>query len=153
MQITPVAAAASALPPLTQLRNVHLTSRVEGPQPWVTYLDTVFVDTDPANADAPYGGTRSRSQWVNGESTGIRLTAFLRRPDERAAAQAVVDAITASGLLAADLPVLDWKNPEVGRTRLYLDRRSRFLEYDTANPPAVVQPILDAIAAYERIAR
>jgi hypothetical protein len=138
-------------PPL-QLRNVHLTSRVATADPNVTNLTTLFIDNDPSG-DNHYGGHRTTSRWVDGASTGIAIRAFLNRPDERAAAQAVVDAITASGLLTAELPPLDWKNPEVGRTRLYLDRRSRFLEFDTANPPAVVQPVLDALAAYEVIAR
>ncbi len=135
-----------------QLRNVHLTSRVATDQPNVTNLTTLFIDNDPAGNNH-YGGHRTTSTWVNGKSTGIGIRAFLNRPAERAAAQAVVDAIVASGLLTAELPPLDWKNPEVGRTRLYLDRRSRFLEFDTANPPAVVRPVLDGLAAYELIGR
>ena len=139
-------------PQQPQLRNVHLTSRVATGDPSVTDLTTLFVDYDPSG-DNHYGGHRTTSRWVNGQSTGIGIRAFLNRPDERLAAQAVLDAITASGLLAAELPPLDWKNPEAGRTRLYLDRRSRFLEFDTANPPAVARPILDALAAYELVAR
>ena len=139
-------------PQLPQLRNVHLTSRVATDQPNVTNLTTLFIDNDPTG-DNTYGGHRTTSRWVDGSSTGIGIRGFLNRPAERAAAQAVVDAIVASGLLTAELPPLDWKNPEVGRTRLYLDRRSRFLEFDTANPPAVARPILDALAAYELVAR
>jgi hypothetical protein len=135
-----------------QLRNIFLTSRVATDEPNVTLLTSLFVDNDPAG-DGHYGGHRTTSRWVDGHSTGIGIRAFLNRPNERAAAQAVVDAIVASGLLTAELPPLDWKNPEVGRTRLYLDRRSRFLEFDTANPPAIARPILDALAAYELVAR
>ncbi len=134
-----------------QLRNVHLTSRVATADPSVTLLTTLFVDNDLQPGD--YGGTRSTSRWVDGSSTGIHLRAFTADADERRAAQAVVDAIAASGLLTAELPPLDWKNPEVGRTRLYLDRRSRFLEFDTATPPAIVRPVLDALASYELVAR
>ncbi|MCW2921407.1 MAG: hypothetical protein JWL76_1281 [Thermoleophilia bacterium] len=135
-----------------QLRNIHLTSRVATDDPTVTNLTTLFVDYD-TSSEMHYGGHRTTSRWVDGQSTGIGISAFLNRPNERVAAQAVLDAIVASGLLTATLPPLDWKNPEVGRTRLYLDRRSRFLEFDTAAPPAVALPILDALAAYEIVAR
>lgn len=139
-------------PQMPQLRNVHLTSRVATDQPNVSNLTTLFIDNDPTG-DNHYGGHRTTSRWVDGQSTGIGIRGFLNRPAERIAAQAVVDAIAASGLLTAELPPLDWKNPEIGRTRLYLDRRSRFLEFDTTNPPAVVRPVLDALAAYELVAR
>lgn len=135
-----------------QLRNIFLTSRIATDEPNVTDLTSLFIDYDPSGANR-YGGHRTTSRWVDGQSTGIGIRAFLNRPNERVAAQAVVDAIVASGLLTAELPPLDWKNPEVGRSRLYLDRRSRFLEFDTANPPAVARPILDALAAYELVAR
>lgn len=140
------------LEPQPLLRNIHLTSRVATADPRVTSLTTLFLDLDPTS-ERPYGGNRTTSRWVDGASTGMHIRAFVSRPAERAAAQGVVDAIAASGLLTASLPPLDWKNPDVGRTRLYLDRRSRFLEFDTGNPPAIARPILDALAAYELIAR
>ena len=140
-------------PPAPAIRNVFLTSRVATDQPNVTNLTTLYVPFAVTNDKDPYGGHRSTSTWVDGRSAGITLRAFTRDVAERQAAQAVLDAITASGLLQADLPPLDWKNPETGRTRLYLDRRAHFLEFDTDAPPAVAQPILQALASYEQVAR
>lgn len=139
-------------PPAPAIRNVHLTSHVATSMPGVTDVTTLYATFVPREKD-PYGGHRSTIRKVDGQSVGIGLRAFVQDATERQAAQAVLDAIVGSGLLQADLPKLDWKTPEVGRTRLYLDRRSRFLEFETAAPPAVAAPILQALAAYEQVAR
>jgi hypothetical protein len=147
-------AVASAMPtsaPAAEIRNVHLTTTTATADPRVTGMTTIFVSFGAV--DGPYGGHRSTTTMVDGRAAGISLRAFSSSVAERAASQAVADAIRASGLLTAQLPPLDWRNPEPGRTRLYLDRRSRFLEFDTANPPAVVQGILGALTTYEQVAR
>jgi hypothetical protein len=138
--------------PEPQLRNVFLTSSIATDNPSVMMLRSVMVAFD-ATADTHYGGHVSTTRMVDGRASGIQLRAYLNRPAERAAAQSVEDAIRASGLLDTNLPPLDWKHPAAGRTRLYLDRRSHFLEYETGKPPAVAQPVLDALEAYQRIAR
>jgi hypothetical protein len=150
MQLHSIAATLEPAP-APVLRNVHLTSTTATADPRVTSMTTLFVPFGAA--DGPYGGHRSTTTMVDGKAAGISLRAFSSSVAERAASQAVADAIRASGLLTAPLPPLDWKNPEAGRTRLYLDRRSRFLEFDTANPPAFVQAILGALATYEQVAR
>lgn len=133
------------------IRNVHVTSHLPTEHAGVTSLRTTFVPF--GDIDDYYGGDVTTATIVDGRITGMRLRAFVNRPEERMAAQALHDAITASGLLEMELPANDWKHPSVGRTRLYVDRRSRFLEFDTAAPPAIVQGVLGALAAYERSAR
>lgn len=140
------------VPPAPVIRNVHLTSRVATDVIGITDLTTLYVPFGAKEGDR-YGGHRSTSRWVGDRATGITLRAFSRDVAERQAARAVHDAIVASGLLDAGLPPLDWKNPIAGRTRLYLDRRANFLEFDSATPPAVAQPILQALASYEHVAR
>lgn len=134
------------------IRNVFLTSALATSDPSVVQLSTLMTTFELVNRHE-YGGHRVNTTMVDGSAAGISMHAFLALPAERKAAQAVLDAIVASGLLQADLPPLDWKNPAAGRTRLYLDRRAHFLEFETGKPPAVVQPVLDALAAYEQIAR
>lgn len=137
--------------PSLQLRDVHLTHRYATSHPRITTLETRFVDfaPEPGSRD---GGYRSISNWYDGGTTGLFVRPFAATSAERAAAQAVRDAVLASGLLVAELPHLSPRHPDVGRTRLHLDSRRRVLEFDTANPPAVVRPILDAIRAWELIA-
>lgn len=143
---------AAAARPVPAIRTIHLTSHGQTAQPWVTTLRTTYVGFAIDAAD-PYGGTVSQATIVDGKVSGMTLRGYSNRPSERAAAQAVLDAIAASGLLERELPTNDWQRPAVGRSRLYLDRRARFIEFDTANPPAVVQGILGALDRYERGSR
>ncbi len=101
--------------------------------------------------DAPrsgYGGFESTVYFRDGKTAGINTRGFVANKNERAAAHAVLDAVIASGLLTQDLPTGDWRRPAIGRSRLYFDRRSRFVEFDTSRPPAVLQGILSAILLY-----
>jgi hypothetical protein len=143
---------AEALPASPSITNVHLVSMTATDFPHVTTMGNLYVPFH-VDASAPYGGHRVTTHIVDGRQAGIALRAFVNRDAERVAAQAVYDAIAASGLLTAQLPANDRQRPEVGHTRLYLDRRNRFLEFETAQPPAIVQPVLQALASYEAIAR
>jgi len=135
-----------------EIFNMHLVSTAASAVPGRELLTSVHVRFGADIADH-YGGTRSTTSYDFGSSTGIQMRAYLNRPAERAASQGVLDAIRASGLLTAELPPNDFTRPAVGRTRLYLDKRAKHLEFDMANPPAIVRPILDALAAYELVAR
>ncbi len=87
----------------------------------------------------------------NGSVAGVGVRGLPSTAAERGAAQAVLDAIAASGLLTQPLPGNDWQRPAAGKSRLYLDRRSKMVEFDTANPPAALASVLDAIAAYRAL--
>lgn len=133
------------------IQNVHVSTMVATDDPSRTTLTTAFVPF-VARDKSPYGGHVTTIGYRDGTSTGIGIRAYLKTDAERAAAGALLDAIRGSGLLELELPANDWQRPAVGRTRIYVDRRARFLEFDTAAPPPVAQAVLDALAAYRRIA-
>lgn len=139
-----------ATAPAPAITDVHLVTVTDPGVPSVTARRILRV---PFGAEPVGGGYVMQSRLINGVPTATAVTPLRVEAAERVAAQAVLDAITASGLLEAELPPKDRTNPAAGRSRLYLDRRSRFLEFDTAAPPAIVQPVLQALAGYESVAR
>jgi hypothetical protein len=133
------------------IQNVHVSTMAATDDPSRTTQTTVFVPFVERAKD-PYGGHVTSIGYRDGKATGIGIRSYLKSDAERAAAGALLDAIHGSGLLELELPANDWQRPAVGRTRIYVDRRARFLEFDTAAPPPVAQAVLDALAAYQRIA-
>ncbi len=120
--------------------------------PGVTELSTLFVsfDVEPSH---PYGGHRSASGTWTVALPGSACTPSPSAPRSGQQRRPCVTRSSQAACPPPSCPVNDWKRPEVGRTRLYLDRRSRFLEFDTGAPPAVARGVLDALAAYELVAR
>lgn len=97
---------------------------------------------------ATLGGHRITSHYWWGNRMESTIQTYRRNAAERVAAAALHDAIIGSGFLQLPLRENDWQLPELGRTRIYVDRRSRFLEFDAAAPPPVALAVLDAIRGY-----
>lgn len=136
-----------ANPPFV-MTNAHLVTTTAREVPGHERLDKLQVNFDnpPRNN---MGGNHTQIDYIDGRPTGIGLRMFPAHPGERASAQAVFDAITASGLLSQDLPGHDRTRPAAGKSRLYFERRTRMFEFDTASPPTQIQPILAAIRAWQ----
>jgi hypothetical protein len=128
--------------------NVHVLATSEVDDQGSYAVDTTEVSLDPANRE---GGFRFRSTYVPGGGVRMQVTHVQGSDRERAAAQAVHDAIAASGLLS--LATSDgWKGrPMFGHTRIYFDRRSAFVDFDTAHPTPAIQSVLDAISAWSKV--
>ncbi|MCW2928107.1 MAG: hypothetical protein JWM86_2075 [Thermoleophilia bacterium] len=151
MQLAPIA-------PLTALTtsgpsaatadfNVHVQRTSQVDDDGVFTVDSQQVTLVPGNRD---GGFVLRSTYFGGGvQTNIR---HIQGSDaERAAAQAVRDAIHASGLLAEARPSDRIGRPDVGLTRIYLDRHSSYVEFANDHPTPAAQAVLDAVAAWAKL--
>lgn len=132
------------------LRNVHVDAmQPDGRIGRMNYV-TDMVQFQLRDG-ATLGGHRITTHYWWGNRMESTIQTYRRNTAERAAAAALHDAIVGSGLLELPLRENDWKLPELGRTRIYVDRRSRFLEFDAAAPPPVAQAVLDAMRAYREV--
>ncbi len=134
----------------TPISNLHIVTghAVEG-EPGRMYATIRAVAAEP---HGPYGGTVSRIDYLNGRATGISLRAFERRTHERAAASALFDAVRASGLLEKMTSPASRERVGIGRTQIFINNRSRGIEFDSEKAPVEAQAALDAYAAYEKLA-
>lgn len=134
--------------PAVPIFNAHLVSVRAGDAPGIELLTNVEIAfAEPRHG---MGGHVSQIAYRDGAAGGVGVRIVYTSPAERVRAQAALDAIVASGLLTQPLPGNDWKRPAVGRSRLYLDKRARMIEFDTASPPPALQPIIDAMTAWRR---
>lgn len=108
-------------------------------------VDTLQVTVRPDHRD---GGFVMRSTHHPNGFVRMDARQVLGNPRERAAAQAVRDAVQAGGLLAEARSDGWIGRPEHGRTRIYFDRRSSFVEFATNAPTPAIQSVLDAVAAW-----
>jgi hypothetical protein len=143
-----LASNATTAPRATAEFNVHVLATSLVDENGVYAVDTSEVTLDPANRN---GGFLFHSAYMPDGSVRMQATQIQGSDRERAAAQGVHDAIAASGLLA--LATSDgWiGKPTYGHTRIYFDRRSSFVEFETAHPTPAIQSVLDAIAAWSKV--
>ncbi|MCW2973391.1 MAG: hypothetical protein JWN72_1664 [Thermoleophilia bacterium] len=113
--------------------------------------DTVNLGLLPKRA---VGGTRVTDRWVDGVNRQSWYETFRQGWDERDAADALSDAIDGSGLVQLLQPTTkgDTGNPQPGHTRIYVDRRTAFIDFDNGHVPAPAQAVLDALDAYRKLA-
>ncbi|MCW2960065.1 MAG: hypothetical protein JWM90_452 [Thermoleophilia bacterium] len=150
MLLAPVATSAPRGVTPTPLHNLHVitTGRPNDEGRFNVTTDTV---TFGEIAKGDHGGNRITSQYVNGSLAGMHIRAYPTNAAERAAAQALDDAITGSGLLTQLTPSPNIGAPAIGFTRIFLDRRSKFIEFETDKAPAAAQAVLAALEVYRAI--
>ncbi|MCW2974593.1 MAG: hypothetical protein JWN72_2866 [Thermoleophilia bacterium] len=147
MQITahrtsPAPSAVSSLENLAVLRTSDVAENGD------YTVDTTTVPFDDAAGSA---GFHMLTRYVQGGAL-IHATQYFANPREAAARHALADAIEGSGLLAQLQPTTTKGRAEAGLTRIYLDRRSRFIEFSNTAVPAAAQAVLDALEAYRLVA-
>ena len=142
-----IAGASHAFVPTADF-NIHAVST--GP---VDAAGRYVVRTVDVNLEASHrrGGFVLSATYAGRERLGTGIRWIQDSEQERAAAQAVHDAIHASGLLIAARASEHRMAPAHGMTRLYFDRRSSYVEFAIAQPPAAAQGILAALAGYAQI--
>lgn len=113
---------------------------------FVVESDIVPFDNEPNSAGMH---TRTTYMW---DKAVIQGEMYRATSAEATARHALADAIEGSGLLTMLTPTDDGSKPAPGLTRIFLDRRSRVIEFETAHAPAAAQAVLDALAAYRAIA-
>ena len=147
MQITARAASSTPSAPSSLVNLAVLRTSDLAPNGDFT-VDTTTVPFDDAPASA---GFHMLTKYVQGGAL-IHATQYFANPREAAARHALAAAIEGSGLLAQLQPATSIGRPEAGLTRIYLDRRSRFIEFANTSVPAAAQAVLDALEAYRLIA-
>ncbi|MCW2955875.1 MAG: hypothetical protein JWO69_744 [Thermoleophilia bacterium] len=148
MLIAPVAFRTALAPTVVHSDFANLQVVVAGPVVGgrqTVVQDSVNLGVLPKRA---LGGARVTSTWVDGVNRRSEYEQFRQSTGERAAAQALADAIEGSGLVALLRPTTDNGTPAAGRTRIYVDRRAQFIEFATGDAPAAAQAVLEALTAY-----
>ncbi|MCW2955874.1 MAG: hypothetical protein JWO69_743 [Thermoleophilia bacterium] len=137
--------------PVVPLFNLHV---ITAGHPNASGRHDVVTDTVTFGGLSPrqHGGSRITTQYVDDALQGAHVRAYSPDASERVAAQALADAIQGSGLLTQLVASTDRTRPAQGFTRIFVDRRSRVLEFETSRPPAAAQAVLDALEAYRAIA-
>ncbi|MBC7459865.1 MAG: hypothetical protein H7287_00745 [Thermoleophilia bacterium] len=149
MQISACAANSAPAPTaLSSLYNLAVlsTSDVAANGDYTVDATTVPFDDEPSSA-----GFHMLTRYVEGGAR-IHATQYLANPREAAARHALADAIDGSGLLTQLQPTTAKGRPDAGLTRIYLDRRSRFIEFANGAAPPAAQAVLDALEAYRLVA-
>lgn len=147
--VMPVAPSRAAVPTADVNFALLTTSPIQSDGSYT--VDTASGGFDPADRS---GGFITHTVY---SPDGYARMNAQRRPGgaaERVAALAIRDAILGTGLLqlAVVRPEDGWIGmPDPGMTRLYLDRRSAYVEYRTDAPPAAMTPVLAAIEAWKRV--
>jgi hypothetical protein len=149
MQIAPIATPSSRRNTFVNVQVVRAGSVEAGIQT-VIHDSVNLGDYLPKNA---LGGTRVTDRWVDGVNRQSWYETFRKSDAERDAAAALSDAIDGSGLIALLRPTTDDAGtPAAGRTRIYVDRRAQFIEFENGAVPAPAQAVLDALDAYRALA-
>ncbi|MCW2949323.1 MAG: hypothetical protein JWN41_336 [Thermoleophilia bacterium] len=114
----------------------------------VSYVESDIVpfDHDPASA-----GYHLRTQYVDGYAASTKISHYEASRTEADARHALAAAIEGSRLLELMTRPPSIGAPRAGYTRIFVDRRSRYVEFPTHAPPLPAQAVLDALAAYRRI--
>lgn len=141
-------AATTPVAPATADFNLHVITTSEFRPDGTYVVDASEVTFGAAHRD---GGFVFQSTYFPDGYVRMGVRQISGNATERAAAQAVQDAVRASGLLALAVPAPGIGRPAPGYTRIYLDRRSSMVEFPISAPPAPAQAVLDAVAAYTRL--
>jgi len=150
MQLTPVAqrSVPAARNVFTNMNVVFAGPVVDGTQKVVQ--DTINFGALPKRAA---GATRVTSEWIDGVNRKSWYETFRQSSVERAASDALADAIDGSGLIALLQPTGDDRaQPAAGHTRIFFDKRSLFIDFANDAVPVAAQAVLDAVTAYRMVA-
>lgn len=128
--------------------NLWVLTAYPTQNPSVTKQVGTFVPFQ--NLQLPYGGRQSTITFTNGKVTSISARSFQATERERAAAATVNDAINGSGLLNLEFRPNDHARTPIGHTRIFLDNRSRFVEFPTDQLPAAAAQVVDAATLYAK---
>jgi hypothetical protein len=112
----------------------------------------VQIDTVPLTDDTDSGDRVTFAYAPGWHLIGMRSTVFAASAEERAAAHALDQAIAGSGLVQLVKPSVDHQQGDVGYTRIFLDRRSMFIEFRTGHAPAAAKAVLAALKQYQTVA-
>lgn len=150
MQIPPLAP-----PPADQLlHRISVARCVPTPGgPGSLRIDSSTIVLRALNGREPAGF--ARSTWHRTPSSGAgggTVRAYRSSAPERAAAQAVTDALLASGLLSATWHRYDGRVQEPGTVRIWLGTMQRYLQAPAAAVPPAMRSVLDAVESWQRVA-